>query len=302
MTSFFRVIKFAVQDIARNLGLSFTTILVLVLMLLSVNLLWSVKIITKAGIGLVKDQVNMSIYLTGTATPAQLESIKKYVQYFPEVQDITVLSQDQVLQSFQERHRLNPEILAALTELGTNPFGPTMVVKTREPEDYQKIIAALHVPEYDPIIETTSYQGQEEALMRMQNITQRVEKISLGLSVFFLVISFLIIFNTIRIAISIQKTEIAIKRLVGANSWFIRGPYWVEAFIFTLCSLFVAGVIIYLALHWIDPYLSIIFPSGFALTDYYKSNILYVITIEAVAVFFLTGISAALAMRRQLKV
>lgn len=302
MTSFFRVIRFAFQDIIRNLGLSFTTILVLVLMLLSVNLLWSIKIITKEGITLVKDQVNVSLYLAGTTSDKQLDDIKKYLQYFPEVQDITVMSKDQVLESFQNRHRLSPEVLSALDELGSNPFGPTIVVKTREPEDYKKILTAMNVPEYQPFIEATSYQGQEDALTKMQNITQRIERISLGLSVFFLVISFLIIFNTIRIAISTQKTEIAIKRLVGANSWFIRGPYWIESLIFTIFSLLIAGGLISLALHWIDPYLSVIFPSGFALTDYYKSNILYVIVIEAVAVFLLTGISAALAMRKQLKV
>ncbi len=302
MTAIFRIIKFALQDIVRNLGLSFMTVLILILMLLSVNTLWSVDVLTREAVGLVKEQVNVSLYMVNSITDKQLDEIKSYISSFPEVTDLNIKTSEEVLNTFQDRHKLSSEVLEALQELGDNPFGPTIIVKTREPKDYQKVITALDVPEYEYLIEAKSFDQHEEAIGRLQNITSRVEQMGMGLSILFALISFLIIFNTIRVSIFTQHAEIGIKRLVGASSWFIRGPYLVEALIFTILSVGITAGVMFLVLRWVDPYLALAFPSAFSLTNYYNSHILLIFGSQAIAVFLLNIISGSLAMRKQLKV
>ncbi|MFA6105154.1 MAG: permease-like cell division protein FtsX [Patescibacteria group bacterium] len=302
MRSLYRIAKFALQDIGRNFGLSFMTVFILVLMLLSVNTLWSLDIITKQALQLVRDQVTISFYLAPTVTEQQVKELKSYVATFPEVTSLKLVSKEEVLKTFQDRHRLSPEVLEALDELGGNPFGPTITIRTKEPGDYRKIIDALSVPEYEPIIENKSFDGNESALDRIQLITSRIERVGLGLSLLFAVIAFFIIFNTIRAAIQSQKVEISIKRLVGANNLFIRGPYLLEAAIYALVSTAITIVIVFTSLHWLDQYISIVFANGFSLTNYYQSNMLYLFGIQALAVLVLTNLSSGLAMRRQLKV
>lgn len=297
-----RIIKFALQDIWRNFGLSFMTVLILVLMLLSVNTLWSVKVITKEAVGLIKDQVNVSIYFSADAGEKNVTEINKYVKEFPEVVDVKLQTADEVLTSFKQRHSQSKDILGALAELNKNPFGPTMIIKTREPGDYKKIIKALSVPEYQNLIEAKSFDEHESAIEKIQNITSRTENVVAGLVLLFACISFLIVFNTVRSAIHTQKIEIGIKRLVGASNWFIRGPYLVESFIFSLLSLTISILVLYIAMSFVDPYLSVIFPSSFSLTNYYNSNILYVFGVQFVCVLALTILSSGLAMRRQLRV
>ncbi len=302
MTSLKRILKFAFQDIGRNFGLSFMTVLILILMVLSVNALWGVEAITKEAVATVKDQVNVSVYFSANANDDNVNELKKYVSSFPEVVNVDLLSADSVLDSFKQRHKLSKDILDALAELDTNPFGPTMIIKTKEPSDYQKIIQALNVPEYQTLIEAKSFDEHETALDKIQNITNNAEKMVAGLVLLFGCISFLIVFNTIRAAIHTQKVEIGIKRLVGASNWFIRGPYIVESLIFSVLSMAISIGIIYLALHFIDPYLSVIFSDGFSLTKYYNSHILYLFGSQFVCVLVLTVVSSILAMRRQLKV
>lgn len=297
-----RVTKFALQDISRNFGLSFMTVLILVLMLLSVNTLWSVKIITKEAVGLIKDQVNVSIYFAAKAGDKNVSEIEKYVKAFPEVTDIQTQTSDQVLESFKQRHSMSKDVLSALDELKANPFGPTMVIKTREPQDYKKIIDALNVPEYKDLIEAKSFDEHESAIQKIQIITNRTENVVAGLVALFAAISFLIVFNTVRAAIHTQRIEIGIKRLVGASNWFIRGPYLVESFIFSVLSMIGSVGLLYLALSFVDPYLAVVFPSGFSLTNYYNSHILYVFGLQFLSVLTLTVVSSALAMRKQLKV
>lgn len=302
MRSLYRITKFALQDIGRNLGLSFMTIFILVLMLLSVNTLISLDVVTRKAVQMVREQVTMSFYLTPDVSDSNVSEIKSYIATFPEVTALQVVSRDDALKSFQNRHKYSPEVLAALTELGGNPFGPTITVRTKQPGDYKKIIDALSVPEYEPLIESKSFDGNESALDKVQLITSRIERIGLGLSLLFAVIAFLIIFNTIRVSIQSQRIEISIKRLVGASNIFIRGPYWLEAAIFTILSIGITVGVVFVSLGWIDQYIGIIFSDQFSLTNYYLSNMLSVFGIQAVAVLFLTIMSSGLAMRRQLKV
>jgi cell division transport system permease protein len=302
MHALIRVIKFALQDLGRNIGLSFMTVFILTLMLLSINTLWSLDILTKQEVEAVKQQIDVSLYFIPATTEKNVSDIKAYVAAFSEVTDIKIQSREEVMTAFKEKHKTQPEVLDALTELGQNPFGPTMIIKTKEPQDYKKIIDALSAPEYESLIEAKSFDNHEDAISKLQNITNRIEKIGFGLTVLFAVISFMIIFNTVRVAIFTQRVEISIKRLVGASTWFIRGPYLVEALIFTLFSVGATMAIVFFALQWIDPYLAVILPTGFSLTNYYNSLIFPVFGIQAAVVLLLTIVSSALAMRRQLKV
>jgi len=301
MLSFLRIIKFAFQDLGRNFSLSFMTVFILVLMLLSVNTLWSLDVLTKAAVEAVKKQIDISIYFVPQATDKNVNEIKTYVEMFPEVTDIKLQSKEEVLASFRAQHLAQKEALDALDELGSNPFGPTMIIKTKEPQDYKKIIDALNVPEYENLIEAKSFDNHEDAIERLQNITNRIEKIGFGLTVLFALISFLIIFNTIRVAINTQRMEINIKRLVGASNWFIRGPYFVESLVFTMLSIAFTMVIVFLGLKWIDPYLAVVLPNGFSLTNYFQSNMLMLFGAQALAVLLLTVVSSGLAMRKQLR-
>lgn len=301
MQSFLRIIKFAFQDLGRNFSLSFMTVFILVLMLLSVNTLWSLDVLTKAAVEAVKKQIDISIYFVPEATDKNVNEIKTYVGMFPEVIDIKLQSKEDVLASFREQHKLQKEALDALSELGKNPFGPTMIIKTKEPKDYKKIIDALNVPEYENLIEAKSFDNHEDAIERLQNITSRIEKIGFGLTVLFALISFLIIFNTIRVAINTQRIEINIKRLVGASNWFIRGPYFVESLVFTMLSMAFTMALVFLGLKWVDPYLVVVLPNGFSLTNYFQSNMLMLFGAQALAVLLLTVVSSGLAMRKQLK-
>lgn len=278
------------------------TVFILVLMLLSVNTLWSLDVLTKQAVESVKKQIDVSIYFVPQATEKNVAEIKSYIQMFSEVTDIKLQSKEDVLASFREQHKLQKEALDALDELGANPFGPTMVIKTKEPKDYKKIIDALNVPEYETIIEAKSFDNHEDAIERLQNITNRIERVGFGLTVLFAIISFLIIFNTVRVAIASQRVEISIKRLVGASNWFIRGPYMIESVLFTVLSVGLTMALVGVALRWIDPYLAVVLPNGFSLTNYFYSNMLMLFGSQALAVLLLTVVSSALAMRKQLKV
>lgn len=302
MLSFLRIIKFALQDIVRNAGLSAMTILILVLMLLSVNTLVVINVLTNEAVNSVESQIDVSVFFSPVASEEDISEVKEYVASFPEVVETVYLTREEILAEFREEHKNNPEVLASLDELGENPLGATLVIRTDNPESYAKIVQALTVPEYQDIIEAKTFGDTEQAIERIHTITRQVERFALAISVLFAVIAFLIIFNTIRVAIYTQRIEIAIKKLVGASNWFVSGPYLVESLIFTLLSVFFTSILVYLSLRLLDPYMAVIFGGTSILTNYYFSHIIFLLSIQFGSVLLLTVLSSLLAMRKHLKV
>lgn len=301
MLSFFRVIRFAFQDIIRNLSLSIMTVLILILMLLSLNTLLVIRVLTQAAITAVESQIDLSIFFIPSATDKQIADVRAHVTSFPEVSATEYLDRDQVLAAFKNQHQDSADILASLQELGDNPLGPTLVVKSPDPKNYEKIIASLNVPEYNQIITAKTFADTEKAIERINTITSNVERLSLAFTFFFAVISLIIIFNTIRVAIYTERLEITIKKLVGASNWFVRGPYIIEAMIFSLIATALAFAFVLLATNLLDPYMAVIFQTSPFLTEYFKSHILLLLPAELGGVLLLTIGTSLIAMRRYLR-
>src|SRR3989338_276419 len=301
MRNLVRVIQFALQDIVRNLSLSLMTVLILVLMLLSVNTLVIIRFFTAQATQSIKDQIDVSVFFSHTATDEQIEEVRDYVKSSPEVVNLIYYTREQALEQFKTQYTGNENILASLAELEENPLGPTMIVKTRSPSDYDKIITALNIPEYEDIVVAKTFVDTERAIEMIDGITRQVERFSVILTALFGIIAFLIIFNTIRVAIYTQRIEITIKKLVGATNWFIRSPYVIESLIFSLVSVCAAYFLIKLSAGLIDPYVAVVFKRDWLLTDYLSSNILWLFGGQFLAVLALTIFSSFLAMNRHLR-
>src|SRR5690606_22091862 len=89
-----------------------------------------------------------------------------------------------------------------------------------------------------------SFSGERRTAI--QNIARWVdfaEKAGFGASLVFIIISSLIVFNTIRMAIFNRKEEIQMMRLIGADSSFIRGPFVVEAVVYGFIAAVLATVL-----------------------------------------------------------
>jgi len=301
VAGFFRIIKFSFQEIVRNMSLSIMTVLILILMLLSINTLLVVQVLTDESITAVKQQIDVSIYFNPDSTEEEIQEIRGFVSSFPEVEQETFLTSEEVLASVKASYADNLDVIASLEELESNPLGPTLIIKTRDPQDYDKIIEAISVPEYENIIDAKTFGDTQTAIDRIHAITTNVQKFTYFLTALFAVIAFIIIFNTIRVAIYTQRAEIGIKRLVGATNWFIRGPYMIESFIFSILSVFLTYFLVNFLLKILDPYMEVIFDKSNLLSNYLSANLLFILGLEFTIVFLLTIISSGLAMRRYLR-
>jgi cell division transport system permease protein len=124
----------------------------------------------------------------------------------------------------------------------------------------------------------------------------------IALSAVFIIISILVIFNTIRMAIFSRREEIYMEKLVGADSYFIRGPFLVEAQLSGIVSGVLASAICYFGFRFIEPKLANYGINVATVTNILNSNKLVLVIAAMILAGSLIGtLSARLALHKYLR-
>ena len=64
---------------------------------------------------------------------------------------------------------------------------------------------------------------------------------------FLVVVSIVVVSNTIKLTVVARSREISIMKYIGATNWFIRGPFLVEGIVIGIISSLVSAAITYFA-------------------------------------------------------
>lgn len=302
LLSFFRVIKFSLQDMARNVWLSVITIIIIVLALFSVNLLVAVKVLSSATVAAVKDKIDISLYLKTDAPESGILALKSQISALDYAKQVDYVSKQAALPIFQEKNRNHPEVLQALIELGMNPLSPSLIVKPKDINHYNELIASLNKIDND-IIESRNFDDHTAMLSKINSITGKANQAGLFISSLFVLITILVVYNAVRVAIYTHRREIGIMKLVGASTWFIRAPYLISAMIYALLGVAIVMVLLYPFFSLIQPYLTNFF-TGFEvnLLAYFEANFLMIFGLEFLAASLVNILASLVAVGKYSKV
>ena len=275
----------------------------LIMTLLTVNILLVLNVVTQRAIGLVEDRIEVSVYFEEYAEQETVDSAVSYLRGLAQVRDVETITAQEAYDQFVLRHANDEEIMASLEELGENPFGPTLVIKANSVGDFDLILDALENPQFRDDIRDKDFSDYEQIVERIRSTTDRIRTFGIALSIIFLLIAILIVFNTVRIGIFIHREEIGIMRLVGASNWFIKAPFYLEMMLLSLIAVGASMGILFPILAFLEPQFGVYFGTESAgLMEYFTSNGLVIFGLEYLGLVLVSIFSTILAMRRFLKV
>jgi len=302
MTFFLRIIKFSLQDIARNIWLSIVTVTILLLALFSINTLVTVRLISDTTVAAVKGKIDISLYLKADSSEAAILELKEKIEISPRVKEVGYISKDEAIAAFRERYANDQAILAALKELGRNPLSPSLTITPKDFAESNLVISELKVLD-SPLIESRDFSDNSVILEKINNITKRVSEVGIFVISVFMLISLLVVYNAIRVAIYTHKQEIEIMRLVGASNFFIYMPYLVSAFVYALASTVVITLVFYPFLSLLQPYLEAFFV-GYSINilAYFIDNFLFIFGGQFLVVLFITALASLFAARKYARI
>ncbi len=236
-----RIIKLGLLNFWRNRWLSLAASLMIMLTLLTMGGFFILNIFVNSTAQGIKDRIDLSIYFFDTATDDQIKDIQYRLANRADVKAVKYINKDDALAIWQQR-----AIKANVKNLVTkddNPLSRSLQIKA-EPEALESIAADLTSPANAALIRNVSYEETKIAIDKIIRWTGLIRQFGWLLTVFLLLISLVVVLNTIRLTIFTRRDEIEIMRLVGANNAFIRIPFSIEAILYGTAGSLLAYLLI----------------------------------------------------------
>src|SRR3990167_3329315 len=240
-----RILKTGVVNFLRNIWISIAAI-AMITITLTILLFAIVANATFANsITDLTSRIDVSVYLKDSVTEQQSNQLIADLKKVENVKSIEYVSKEQALKDFREDHANDPETLSAVSETD-NTLPASLKVKPNDPNRLQTIKDFLDKKEIQALqSEPTSYSGErKEAIDSIAKATDFFRKAGIVGIIVFIIISMLIIFNTIRMAIFNRRDELIIMRLLGASPWYIKGPFVVETVLYGILAAVISVAIV----------------------------------------------------------
>jgi len=305
LLAFIRVVRYGAESFMRNSWLSVAATIVMTITLLIISVSFAMQNILTDTINELHNKVEMSIYLKTETTDEIGLELSTELNQLSSVKSVTFINAAQAKTKFAKDNSDNFDALNALKE-ATNRNPATLRIVVKDIDDISQLqkfvsddeLLKKHInPNFEP-----SFAGiRRDTIKTIGRAVNFAQNAGIIAGTIFVIISSLIIFNTIRMAIYNRKEEIQMMKLIGADRLFIRGPFLIEAMIYGFVAAFMAtglGLwILYSLAKTLLSYQFIAQPTINLATNYPVF-----VLMGMIAVGFLIGIvSSLLATRRYLK-
>lgn len=161
----------------------------------------------------------LSIFLDGTARPADRESLEKALKADRRIADVRFVSKEAALAELNKTEGI-AEVVAALNR---NPLPDALVARLREnrPQELDALAAELRKrPSVDHVQADSGWARRLAALIDIGRMAIAFAGALLATGMI------AVTFNTIRLQVLTQRAEIEVAKLLGASDSFIRRPFY----------------------------------------------------------------------------
>jgi len=244
MLSIYRVFRYGTDSFIRNSWLTVAATAVMTITLLIIFTTFMAQNVLTDTVGDLRNKVDMSIYLKTNTTDKVGGELVTEAQQLSSVRSATYISAADARAQFAETSKNSSDVLAALNE-ATDKFPATLRVVVNDINDTTQLqdfvntdtLLKAHIStDFKP-----SFAGERRNTIRsIGRAVNFAQKVGIAAGAIFVIISSLIIFNTIRMAIFNRKEEIQMMKLIGADKSFIRGPFLVESVIYGVFAALIA--------------------------------------------------------------
>ena len=302
-----RVVHTGSVNFLRNASLAAAAVAVMVVTLTIVLFSVVTSVTLNHTIAQIADKINISIYLNDSVTNQQRDGLMGTLRSLSEVKSVAYVSKDQALAMYKAANANNKDLLTAINETG-NPLPASVEVTPVDPakiDQIQNVLSRPSTTELEDPQAGTSYSGDRRtAIDKIAHATSILKQVGVIAVILFAMVSMLIIFNTIQMAIFNRRDEITIMRLLGATTWYIRGPFVVESIIYGilagLISVAIMDVLFVVASSALQASSLGLLDIAYA-NSYFYGNFWELLTLQLVAGIVIGAASSIIATRRYLK-
>ena len=220
----------------RNKGMYFTSTMAITAMMLILGLFFVAFVnINLFAASIEKDYNVIQIYLAEGTKPDVVQSVGKQLESMQGVDHITYVTKDEALGTLKTRWGENGYLLENLPE---NPLPDSYSVYVKDKNAANAVAeSAASIKGVDDVV---YYRDTIEKLAEVSRFVELGSVITMG---FLIIISIIIVANTIKLTVFNREKEISIMKYLGATDWFVRAPFiWGGIFVGVFSAMIATGL------------------------------------------------------------
>ena len=304
-----RILKYGTKGFAQNIWLSIAAMVVMAITLIILFVTIVASVILTNTANMMRDKIDITIYFKPNTSEKVLGELKETIEKDKNIKEVTISTSEQEYEKFVEENANSEDILNVLDDemkaLMIAKMQATMRVKVYDVDNLDSIREIVETDKgFQSALDTEMKPTYDVNQVEIATITSWARIARTGgliMAGVFLVISVLIIFSTIRMAIFSRREEIYMMRLVGADKRFIRGPFLVEAEICGVVAGIVAATVAYFGFMFLSPKLAGYGINVDEITNILESNKLILVYLAFIVIGVVIGrASAFLAVSKYL--
>lgn len=299
-----RVARYGLRNFTRNAWLTIAATAVMVITLLIIFVTVVASSVLGEAITSQKQKIDLSLYIKANASEDVLRTLAGKLRIQPNVTEVSISTSEN---EYKKASKDNVEGWSLVVDEGIKPAIPAVIhVKLADMSKRKAIEKFISGdPQFKQWVDSSvansqDVEARQQTINKLSSLMDIASRVGIVAGSFFVVISVLIIFNTIRMTIFSRRDEISMMKSIGADSYFIRGPFLIEAELYGVIAAIVAMVVGYLLSTKLLPSLG-----GYIEVKQTKSFILHwwwLILLGMITTGFVIGdLSARLALRKYLK-
>lgn len=233
MNSLIYNVKQGFTQILRNRGMSAASIFSILAMLFILGLFFVIVVNLNLFTEVVKqDYDQVEVYLKDEVSMERAEDLMAQIQKYEGVSSVAYRSEDDALEILKQRWGESGYLLDSL---GENPLPASILISV------DSIESAGSVSEYAGSLDgIEDVQYFRETVEKLTKVTNFLQVGALVIMVFLIIVSVVVVSNTIKLTVFARSKEIKIMKYVGATNWFIRGPFMAEGIIIGILAAIVS--------------------------------------------------------------
>lgn len=295
-----RLFRYAFTNILRNSFLSFSSVLVLTLLIFFINILLLVHDVSFRIIDGINERLTISLYLKDGYDKNSGDVIDLLADIRQDLPNIRsqYKTKDDIIDELREQ---DPDLVKILER--QNPLPETITLTNIDLKQFEQLNYLIQGRSY---ILSESEEGQKDAFSSYAAQYERIVSITVVLSILqgglyiiigiFLFSIAIIIYSIIGNFIYYFRNEIYITRLVGGSKVFIYGPFSVQGALYSLVAFCVSLVFFIAFLQAVEIFFETNFGDNGILSHFW-----YIMGIELGVCIFIGALSGFLSSRKYLK-
>ena len=220
----------------RNKGMYFTSILAITAMMLILGLFFMAFVnVNMFARSIGKDYNVIQIYMKDGNTKEVTEDAGTALNRIEGVEKVEYVTKAQALDILKDRWGDNSYLLENLPE---NPLPDSYNVYVSDKDAANSVAASA--PGIAGVDDVVYYR---DTIEKLSQVSHFIEVGSIAAMVFLVIVSIVIVANTIKLTVFNREKEIGIMKYLGATNWFVKAPFiWGGIIVGVLSSVIATGL------------------------------------------------------------